>query len=88
MDGAIVFRGRSAIQLATEENVEFGLRRAGFPWLSAYIVIDNIRLVGLGVRAPSLISSPVACASACDRVLANDPAILLMDEPFRRSTRA
>ncbi|MGE8943177.1 ABC transporter ATP-binding protein [Leptospira interrogans] len=70
----------------TEANVEFGLRLKGMPKEQrAPIVqrfIDLVGLKGFEKKYPHQLSGGMRQRAAVARVLANNPAILLMDEPF------
>jgi NitT/TauT family transport system ATP-binding protein len=72
--------------LTVAENIEFGLKLKGIPASKRKEQVNHyIEIVGLGKFANSLpktLSGGMKQRTAIARALANEPDILLMDEPF------
>jgi NitT/TauT family transport system ATP-binding protein len=70
----------------TEANVEFGLRLKGMPKPERAAItqrfIDLVGLKGFEKKYPHQLSGGMRQRAAVARVLANNPVVLLMDEPF------
>ena len=87
-DRAVVFQGDDSLYgwLTARENVEFGPRARGLLSNERRDIADRyLELVGLkgqGDKYPHELSGGMKQRIQIARVLANDPSMLLMDEPF------
>jgi len=87
-DRGVVFQGDDSLYgwLSALGNVEFGLRMRGVPRAErekkANHYIDLVGLKGQDHKHPSELSGGMKQRIQIARVLANEPQMLLMDEPF------
>jgi ABC-type nitrate/sulfonate/bicarbonate transport system ATPase subunit len=86
-DRGMVFQSYTLFPwLTVRENIAFGLRESGMPKASRDgVVREYISQVGLGGfedHYPKQLSGGMQQRTALARALANDPKILLLDEPF------
>jgi NitT/TauT family transport system ATP-binding protein len=87
-DRAVVFQGDDSLYpwLSALGNIEFGLRMAGLPRTErrarAQKYLELVGLKGQGHKHPQELSGGMKQRIQIARVLANEPEILLMDEPF------
>ncbi len=87
-DHGVVFQSSEALfpWLTVRENVEYGARVRGVPAAERRTAAEHyLRLVGLTNAAdkfPSQLSGGMRQRAQIARVLANEPSVILMDEPF------
>jgi ABC-type nitrate/sulfonate/bicarbonate transport system ATPase subunit len=86
-DRGMVFQSYTLFPwLTVAENIAFGLREKGMPAQKRNQVarewIDRIGLAGFARHYPKELSGGMQQRTAIARALANEPAILLLDEPF------
>ncbi|WP_445180813.1 ABC transporter ATP-binding protein [Pseudomonas sp. McL0111] len=86
-DRGMVFQSYTLFPwLTVRQNVEFGLKRRGMPAARRKEIVDyyvnEVGLAGFADSYAKQLSGGMMQRVAIARALANDPQILLMDEPF------
>jgi NitT/TauT family transport system ATP-binding protein/sulfonate transport system ATP-binding protein len=86
-DRGMVFQSYTLFPwLTVADNVAFGLRERGVPEReiaeSVSTYVDRVGLKGFEKHLPKQLSGGMQQRTAIARALANDPEILLLDEPF------
>ncbi len=86
-DRGMVFQSYTLFPwLTVADNIAFGLREKGVPAAARERVVaewlERVGLTGFAHHYPKQLSGGMQQRTAIARALANDPAILLLDEPF------
>jgi ABC-type nitrate/sulfonate/bicarbonate transport system ATPase subunit len=86
-DRGMVFQSYTLFPwLTVADNLAFGLREKGMPAPQRRALVREwlglVGLTGFGQHFPKQLSGGMQQRTAIARALANDPAILLLDEPF------